>query len=102
MVRPELGEGKNLRLLRPMYFKSKQVKSQMLVKIINSPWLSLVSGIILLITSGIEVYDKIGAAHVGAHHGILIFALVQVIRTLPEFHHAAKEIGEGRMAGGED
>jgi len=56
-------------------------------KIIDSPLLKLLVGIILLYTSGTEVWHELQKADevsLGAHHGIVVFALVHILKTLPD------------------
>ena len=66
----------------------------MLKAIAENPYLALFSGVILFITATIEIVED--ADHIGAHHGIAIFALTQIISVIPHLIHSAKEIHEGR------
>ena len=66
----------------------------MIWKVIKSPYLHLLSGVILLITSAVEIFQKIGDDSLGSHHGLFVFSLIQIIRTIPEFHDAAEKISE--------
>jgi len=66
----------------------------MLKAIAENPYLSLISGIVLLITASIEIYDDAG--EIGAHHGIAFFAVTQIIAVFPHLIHSAKELHEGR------
>ena len=66
----------------------------MLKKIVHSPYLNLLRGIALLITSGWETRDRFGEFSLATHHGILVFSLVQIARTVPELLHGLKEIHE--------
>jgi hypothetical protein len=72
----------------------------MLKKITESPYLNLLSGIILLVTSSYEVWESFGEsageASVGAHHGIFIFALMQILKVIPEMLHGLKEVEEAK------
>ena len=51
----------------------------MLYAISNSKYLRLAVAIILLVTSGTEVYQS--AEVIGAHHGIVVFAVFQALQT---------------------
>lgn len=66
----------------------------MLRKITHSPYLNLLSGMILLITAGSEIWESFEEASLGAHHGIAFFGLVQMLKSIPEFFHGVKEIEE--------
>lgn len=64
----------------------------MLKTIVNSPYLNLLSGVVLLATAGIEVFSSMDQGEVGAHHGVFLFGLIQIIKSFPEFFHAIEEI----------
>ncbi len=66
----------------------------MLKKIVHSPYLNLFSGVILLLTSGWETWNSLDEFSLAAHHGVLVFSLVQILRTIPEIFHGLKEIHE--------
>lgn len=66
----------------------------MLKKITQSPYLNLLSGLILLTTAGYETWDSLEEATMGAHHGILIFSLIQIAKAIPEIMVGLKELDE--------
>ena len=66
----------------------------MLKKIVHSPNLTLFSGVVLLLTSGWETWNKLDDFSLAAHHGVLVFSLIQILRTIPEIIHGLKEIHE--------
>lgn len=66
-----------------------------LSRITASPHLNFLSGLILLGTSGVEIWDSFHEFSLGAHHGVAIFGLIQVIRFIPEIFHGLKECAEG-------
>jgi hypothetical protein len=59
----------------------------MLKKILKSPYLNLFSGLIILITAGYEIIESVDKLEIGIHHGLFIFAIVNIIQTLPELMH---------------
>ncbi len=67
----------------------------MLKKITQSPYLNLISGIVLLFTAGYETWETIGESTIGAHHGIVVFGIIQITKAIPEILHGLKEIEEG-------
>jgi len=54
-----------------------------LKKISENPYLDLISGIILLITSGYEIITNLDKLSIGAHHGVAIFGMIQIIKSIP-------------------
>jgi len=64
----------------------------MLNSFVRSPFINLLCGLILLLTSGHEVWNTIEEFTIGAHHGVLFFSIVQILKTLPEILQATKEI----------
>ena len=70
----------------------------MLKKITQSQYLNLISGVILLITSGYEIFETFNEPSLGAHHGILIFGIIQIVRTIPEILHGFKELEDANEA----
>ncbi len=47
-------------------------------------------------TASIEIAED--ADDIGAHHGIALFAVTQIIAVIPHLRHSAKELHEGREA----
>lgn len=68
----------------------------MLEKIVKSPYLNLLSGIVLLVMSAFETWDSFGDGSIGAHHGLLVFSVVHILKLLPEIMHGLREIDEGK------
>ena len=66
----------------------------MLKNIVQSPYLNILSGLILLITAGYETWKGFGETSLGAHHGILIFSLIHIAKSFPEVMHGLKELEE--------
>lgn len=54
----------------------------MFIKIVTSPWLNLVTGFILLFSAGYEVFQDLEQGNLGAHHGVLFFGVVHVLKTI--------------------
>ena len=64
----------------------------MLKASLNSPILKLVIGLILLYTSGMQVFRELQSDEtmlIGVHHGVLLYALLNVLKTLPEIFEGA-------------
>lgn len=67
---------------------------KLLKRIADNPHLNLVSGFILLTTSGCEIWRTLGEGKVGAHHGIAFFGLVQIVQSLPHILHATEQLSK--------
>ncbi len=56
--------------------------------IIDNPFLSLVVSLVLLVTSLLEAWDTlfvdIRQLHFRAHHGLMLFALLNTLKALPD------------------
>jgi hypothetical protein len=50
---------------------------------------------ILLLTAGYEIWERFGESGIGVHHGVAIFGLIQVVKSIPEIMHGLKECQEG-------
>jgi hypothetical protein len=58
----------------------REAKVKMLKSIVDSKILRLLVALILAITSGVEVFQSIG--DVGAHHGVMLFAMYQILQAM--------------------
>lgn len=68
----------------------------MLKAIVQSPFLNLLSGIILFITSGFETWETIGEVSLKAHHGIFIFSIIQCFKSIPEILHGFEKVDQAK------
>lgn len=67
---------------------------KLLHTIAHHPVSLLFIGIVLVVTSSIEIIDTFDSGSVGSHHGIFVFGLWQLLKTLPELFHASELIDE--------
>lgn len=67
-------------------------------KLAHSPYLALISGLVLLTSGTAEILRTLEEATLGAHHGVAFAGLVQIIQVIPHLVHGAKELEE---AGGD-
>lgn len=65
-----------------------------LAEIVENPWVNLVSGLILIITAGSEIVKTLDEGGLGAHHGVAVFGLVQVIQCLPHILHGTEQVSK--------
>jgi len=68
----------------------------MFKKIVQSPYLTLLSGIVLLLTSLYDIYSE-EKLQIGVQHGILVYSLISIISVIPEIIRGAKEIEEAEI-----
>lgn len=68
--------------------------SKVVKRITENPYTNLVVGLILLGTSSMEVWDSFVSeeSHLGAHHGVMLFGLMQTIKALPDIMEAMEFI----------
>jgi len=66
----------------------------MFSKFTQSVYLNLITGLILLATSFYEILHSVETV-VGTQHGVFIFAIVHILKTLPDIMHGMEAIDEG-------
>lgn len=64
-----------------------------LAKMLENAWVHLVSGVILLVSAGMETISTLEEGAIGAHHGVTIFAVLQILRYIPDVVHGAEQLG---------
>jgi hypothetical protein len=61
-------------------------------RVVNNPFANIFVALILLVTSLMEAWetlsDDISGMNFGAHHGIMLFAVFQILKTLPDLMDA--------------
>lgn len=67
-----------------------------IARIAENPYLNLISGSILVVTAGWEVITSFHAGRIGAHHGILVFGIIQIIQCLPHILHGSEQLAKFR------
>jgi len=65
-------------------------------KFAENVYVNFTAGLALLISSGVEVVRTVEEGAIGAHHGVVVFAIVQILKTLPHFIHGAEEVSKIR------
>ena len=50
-------------------------------------WIGLAVSVILIATASVEVLENV--SEIRAHHGLFIFGIVNLSKTLPDFFHGA-------------
>ncbi|MBF0590204.1 MAG: hypothetical protein HQL53_13870 [Magnetococcales bacterium] len=70
-----------------------------LKRFLENPWFKVVMGIVLAVSSGIEVWGDIQdeVTAIGAHHGIFIYGLFQILSPLPDMFDGVEELNDTLM-----
>ena len=68
----------------------------MLKKIVNSPYVNLIGGFVLLITAGDDILESMGSGDIGAEHGIFVYGVLHLLKTIPDLLEGLKFIGEAQ------
>ena len=74
-------------------------RSQAFRRIVENPYLNIAVGLIFLATGIAEVAREIieveEEVNVGAHHGVVIFAILHLLRSLPELFEGLEYLQKG-------
>ena len=66
-------------------------------RFVENPYVNFITGLVLIFTSGVEVFESLDEEFkLGVHHGVFVFGILQVLRSLPEFIEGSKSLKEGR------
>ncbi|MEX2185195.1 MAG: hypothetical protein WD875_00305 [Pirellulales bacterium] len=80
----------------------RQQALQTLHRIAHHPALNLLAGLILLVTGLLEVLattvEGLFDFPLGAHHGIVVFGFLQMIKALPDVMKGVKFVDDGELA----
>lgn len=68
----------------------------MLKKIVNNPYLNFIAGIVLLLTTGVELFELESLGEVGGNHGIFFYSLLVVLKSIPEILEGLEDIEKAR------
>ena len=61
---------------------------QIIKKCVSNPYMNLIVGIILLYTGISEAWrelKEVEGIQVGAHHGLVVYSILHILKTIPEF-----------------
>ncbi|MGB0580613.1 MAG: hypothetical protein ACPGVU_12980 [Limisphaerales bacterium] len=64
--------------------------------LLKHPWTTLIVGLILIGSSGYEVYEAFQEAEemkIGGHHGVLTYGIIHSLKAIPEIFEGAEEVG---------
>ena len=64
----------------------------------QNPYLNILVGIVILVGAGQEVYESfekdLHSFSLGTRHGLLLLAIAQILKTLPDLVEVAAKVGE--------
>jgi hypothetical protein len=64
----------------------------------QQPVPQLLCGLVLLVTSGYETWQTISDLSLSAHHGVLVFGIIQILKALPDLMGGAEKLSEAKSA----
>lgn len=62
-----------------------------LAKLADHPWTKLTVGVVLLVTSMVELITELEEG-LQAEHGIAFYGVVMILKSLPELQHSLEDI----------
>jgi hypothetical protein len=62
----------------------KQMKSR-LIRFTSSSYFNLAAAVVLFVTAGYEIITTLDEISVGAHHGIFVYSIFHILKTVPDF-----------------
>jgi len=72
---------------------------QIIKAILASPYLDLVTGLILFVSGMAESWQEfqtLDGFQFGVHHGVVLFSIVQIIKSLPDIFEGLEYISQAR------
>jgi hypothetical protein len=69
----------------------------MIKRIVESKYVRLFIALALVGTSGYEVIEGLDEWEIGAHHGVFIYAIIPLLKSLTEIFEAAELIGPDKV-----
>ena len=66
------------------------VMKSTLKSIIENRWLKIIVALALFFSAGAEVFDNLEELDIGAHHGVLIYSILNIFKTLPDFFEGSE------------
>ena len=66
------------------------VMKSTLKSIIENRWLKIIVALALFFTAGAEVLNNLEELDVGAHHGVLLYSILNIFKTLPDLFEGSE------------
>ncbi|MET0070232.1 MAG: hypothetical protein ABW096_09320 [Candidatus Thiodiazotropha sp.] len=86
--------------------RHEEIETGMIIllrKIVANPYLNLLVGLSLLYTSGSDAWyelQTIDRFHLGTHHGVILFALLHILKTVPDLFEGLEHINNAESRTG--
>ena len=61
-----------------------------LKSLIENRWIKIIVALALFFSAGAEVFDNLEELDVGAHHGVLLYSILNIFKTLPDFFEGSE------------
>ena len=61
-----------------------------LKSLVENRWLKMIVAFALFFSAGAEVLDSLEEIDVGAHHGVLLYSILNIFKTLPDFFEGSE------------
>ncbi len=64
-------------------------------RIVKNPYVNIVVGLLLLysgISETVHELKELDGFRVGVHHGVILFSILQILKTVPEFFEGLEHI----------
>tara|TARA_S200000501_G_scaffold308906_1_gene298616 strand:- start:98 stop:316 length:219 start_codon:yes stop_codon:yes gene_type:complete len=61
-----------------------------LKSVIENRWIKIIVALALFFSAGAEVFDNLEELDVGAHHGVLLYSILNIFKTLPDFFEGSE------------
>ena len=58
--------------------------------LVENRWLKMIVAFALFFSAGAEVLDSLEEIDVGAHHGVLLYSILNIFKTLPDFFEGSE------------
>ena len=66
------------------------VMKSTLKSVIENRWIKIIVALALFFSAGAEVFDNLEELDVGAHHGVLLYSILNIFKTLPDFFEGSE------------
>ena len=61
-----------------------------LKSVIENRWIKIIVALALFFSAGAEVFDNLEELDIGAHHGVLLYSILNIFKTLPDFFEGSE------------
>jgi len=65
-----------------------------LKSVIENRWIKIIVALALFFSAGAEVFDNLEELDVGAHHGVLLYSILNIFKTLPDFFEGSEILSD--------